>query len=79
MLGVDLHHDPQVKHVDRMVLRAEAALLLPEPIADCFGLPESTLRRIIPWRPQDATEIFLQTFRRLTAPAAVERRSLVLA
>jgi hypothetical protein len=73
-LGIELHHDPTVKHFDRALLRAESELLLPEPIAGWFDLPDEKLPPIVSWSQRKAREIFLATFRQLTEPLPPVRR-----
>jgi hypothetical protein len=55
-LGVDLSHESVVKHADRVALRAEAELLLPEPIHGFADLPGETCDEFTPWQAGVAEE-----------------------
>lgn len=71
-----------VKHFDRVALRAEAELLLPEPIAGYADLPNDPVPPITPWRADVAEKNFLYEFRLLTAKPVktkVKRPAKVLA
>lgn len=64
---VDMTPNPVVKHADLCALRAEAELLLPEPIAGFADLPGDPVPEIVPWRAEVAEKNFLAEFSRLTA------------
>lgn len=78
-LGVDLSHDPTVKHFDRVALRKESDLLMPEPVWGYQDLPDDPCPTFEPW-PADVAEVaFLSEFHRLKREAAMIEPELVLA
>lgn len=57
--------DPQIKHVDQVLLATEARDLMCRPPIAWAAMPEALIEPINPWSPLVAEERFLAAFQRL--------------